>query len=447
MFRLLPIKIVLLLSFCFALQLSAENKQVVAEIHVSNNDSIFKYNYLYNNQAQPVVETKTLKNGTTWENISQTEWFRQADLHAGQVERIWADNKWNGRYSIRYQQIDAKIIETHFVIENNIETEIRKIEFASTNNLKTTQTEYSKANNNWNKVLETTFFYSSNNLTDSTIVIRYENGTLKSSYKTDYNYYPNASLKSIIVQVKNDFELMYINVSKSVYSYKANAIESLRNYSWNSKSSIWENDTKLEYLYDATGNIQDEISWQWNSMYWQQVLRYNYLYDTKNQLYKKLVSTPIYRDWRNTNSVNYLRQPDSHNMTIESVYGFWGGKAGDKLNTHIAFPFNDETIIRKAETIQLSYVPFIESAVTVNNASQPSLVRVYPNPSHGVFYISNFEASNSTWTLSGLNGTVYKNSGSNINSSVIDISELPNGIYLLNIRSASEIGTHKIVKY
>lgn len=447
MFRLLPIKIVLLLSFCFALQLSAENKQVVAEIHVSNNDSIFKYNYLYNNQAQPVVETKTLKNGTTWENISQTEWFRQADLHAGQVERIWADNKWNGRYSIRYQQIDAKIIETHFVIENNIETEIRKIEFASTNNLKTTQTEYSKANNNWNKVLETTFFYSSNNLTDSTIVIRYENGTLKSSYKTYYNYYPNASLKSIIVQVKNDFELMYINVSKSVYSYKANAIESLRNYSWNSKSSIWENDTKLEYLYDATGNIQDEISWQWNSMYWQQVLRYNYLYDTKNQLYKKLVSTPIYRDWRNTNSVNYLRQPDSHNMTIESVYGFWGGKAGDKLNTHIAFPFNDETIIRKAETIQLSYVPFIESAVTVNNASQPSLVRVYPNPSHGVFYISNFEASNSTWTLSGLNGTVYKNSGSNINSSVIDISELPNGIYLLNIRSASEIGTHKIVKY
>jgi len=447
MFRLLPIKIVLLLSFCFALQLSAENKQVVAEIHVSNNDSIFKYNYLYNNQAQPVVETKTLKNGTTWENISQTEWFRQADLHAGQVERIWADNKWNGRYSIRYQQIDAKIIETHFVIENNIETEIRKIEFASTNNLKTTQTEYSKANNNWNKVLETTFFYSSNNLTDSTIVIRYENGTLKSSYKTDYNYYPNASLKSIIVQVKNDFELMYINVSKSVYSYKANAIESLRNYSWNSKSSIWENDTKLEYLYDATGNIQEEISWQWNSMYWQQVLRYNYLYDTKNQLYKKLVSTPIYRDWRNTNSVNYLRQPDSHNMTIESVYGFWGGKAGDKLNTHIAFPFNDETIIRKAETIQLSYVPFIESAVTVNNASQPSLVRVYPNPSHGVFYISNFEASNSTWTLSGLNGTVYKNSGSNINSSVIDISELPNGIYLLNIRSASEIGTHKIVKY
>ncbi len=447
MFRLLPIKIVLLLSFCFALQLSAENKQVVAEIHVSNNDSIFKYNYLYNNQAQPVVETKTLKNGTTWENISQTEWFRQADLHAGQVERIWADNKWNGRYSIRYQQIDAKTIETHFVIENNIETEIRKIEFASTNNLKTTQTEYSKANNNWNKVLETTFFYSSNNLTDSTIVIRYENGTLKSSYKTYYNYYPNASLKSIIVKVKNDFELMYINVSKSVYSYKANAIESLRNYSWNSKSSIWENDTKLEYLYDATGNIQNEISWQWNSMYWQQVLRYNYLYDTKNQLYKKLVSTPIYRDWRNTNSVNYLRQPDSHNMTIESVYGFWGGKAGDKLNTHIAFPFNDETIIRKAETIQLSYVPFIESAVTVNNASQPSLVRVYPNPSHGVFYISNFEASNSTWTLSGLNGTVYKNSGSNINSSVIDISELPNGIYLLNIRSASEIGTHKIVKY
>lgn len=445
MFRLLPVKIVLLLSFCFALHLSAENKQVVTEMQVSNNDSIFKYNYLYNNQARPVVETKTLKNGTNWENISQTEWFRQADLPAGQVQRVWADNKWNDRFSIRYQQIDAKTIETHSVIENNIETEIRKIEFTWLNNLKTTQTEYSKENNNWNKVLETNFFYSSNNLTDSTIVNRYENGTLKSSYKTAYNYNTDKSLKSIVIQAKNDSEIMYTNVSKSVYNYKANAISSLRNYSWNSKNSTWENDTKLEYLYDVEGNIVEEISWQWNSMYWQQVFRYNYQYNLENQLYKKLVSTPIYRDWRNTNSVNYLRQPDSRNMTIESVYGFWGGKAGDKLNTHISFPFNDETIIRKAETIQLSYIPFIESSA--NNASQSSLVRVYPNPSHGVFYISNFEASNSTWTLSGLNGTVYRNSGSNLNSSVIDISELPNGIYLLNIRSTSEIGTHKIVKY
>lgn len=445
MFRLLPIKIVLLLGFCFALQVSADNKQVVTEMQVSNKDSIFKYNYLYNNQAQPVVETKTLKNGTNWENVSQIEWFRQADLPAKQVERIWANNKWNNRYSIRYQQIDSKIIETHSVIDNNIETEIRKIETSWTNNLKTIQTEYNKINNNWNKTLETNFYYASNNLTDSTIAIQYENNVLKSSYKTYYIYYPNASLKSIIVQTKKDLELMYINVSKSIYNYKGNTIESLRNYNWNSKNSNWENDTKLEYIYDQQGNTQEEIAWQWNSIFWKPVLRYNYEYNTENQPYKKSVSIPIYRDWRNTNSVNYVSEANSRNMTIESVYGFWGGKTGDKLNTYISFPFNNETIIRKAETIQLSYVPFVESSVA--NASQASPVQVYPNPSHGVFYISNPEVFSSSWTLSSLNGTIFRTSASNFNSSVIDISELPNGIYLLKIRSNSEIGTHKIVKY
>ncbi len=445
MFRILLSKMLLLLCFCFVLQLSAENKQVVTEMQISNNDSILKYNYLYNNQALPVVETETLKNGTNWENISQTEWYRQPDLPAGQVKRSWANNKWNDNYSIRYQNIDSKIVETHSTVSNTIETAIRMIESYFTNNLKTKQIEFVKLNGSWAKALETQFFYSSSNLTDSSIVYHFDNNVLKVSYKTNYSYNPNASLKSIIVLAKNDSELMFRNVSKSVYSYKANAILSLRNYSWNNKTLNWENDTKLEYLYDEAGQVLEEISWQWNSMFWKQIFCYSYQYSTENQLFKKLVSTPIYRDWRNTNSVNYLRESNSSNMTIESVYGFWGGKAGDKLNTHISFPFNDETIIRKAETIQLTYIPFVESSV--NNISKSSVVKVYPNPSHGVFYISNFAATNSSWTLTGLNGTVYRNSDLNLSSSIIDISDLANGIYLLNIRSASENETHKIVKY
>lgn len=446
MLRILPVKIVLLFCFCFVQHIGAGNKQVVTEMQVTNNDTIFKYSYLYNNQALPVVETKTIKNGTIWENISQTEWFRQSDLPARQVERLWANNKWNDNYSIRFENIDSKIVETHSIIDNNIATDIRKVETIYINELKTLVTEYTASLSGWTKTIETQFFYSPTKLTDSTLVAKYNNNELHVSYKTSYNYNTDASLKSVFVQVKNNSELLYLNVSKSVYNYKASTISSLRNYSWNIKTSNWENDSKLEYLYDKSGTVSEEISWQWNSMFWEQVIRYTYEHDAENQLFKKFVSLPIYRDWRNTNSVNYLREPDSRNMTIESVYGFWGGKAGEKLNTHISFPFNDETIIRKAETIQLTYIPFVESSIN-NPSSNSSLVKVYPNPAHGLFYISNFDAVNSSWTLSGLNGTIYRNSEVNLSSSIIDITDLPNGIYLLNIRSASENGTHKIVKY
>ncbi|MBV5342981.1 T9SS type A sorting domain-containing protein, partial [bacterium] len=342
--------------------------------------------------------------------------------------------------------IDSKIVETHSIIDSNIATDIRKVETIYTNQLKTLVTEYTATLSGWSKTIETQFFYSSTKLTDSTLVAKYNNNELLVSYKTSYNYNTDASLKSVFVQVKNNSDLMYSNVSKSVYNYNANSISSLRNYGWNSKTTNWENDSKLEYLYNKSGTVSEEILWQWKFMFWEQVIRYAYEHDADNQIFKKLVSAPIYRDWRNTNSVNYLRESNSRNMTIESVYGFWGGKAGDKLNTHISFPFNDETIIRKAETIQLTYIPFVESSVN-NPSTNPSLVKVYPNPSHGLFYISNFDAVNSSWTLTGLNGTIYRNSEVNLSSSIIDITDLPNGIYLLNIRSASENGTHKIVKY
>ena len=445
MVRILPVKSALLLCLCFVLHISAENKQVVTEMLVTNNDTIYKYSYIYNNEAQPVVETKTIKNGTSWENVSQTEWFRQTETPS-QVERVWTNNKWNDSYRIRNEIVGSKIVETHSIFSNSVESDIRMIESDYFNNSKTTQIDYNRKNGNWEKTLDTRFFYSSTNLTDSTIINQFNNNELIFSYKSSYNYNSDTSLKSVIFQTKSSIDLSYSNISKSIYNYTANLISSLRNYRWNKKTSNWENDTKLDYIRDNIGNISDEISWQWNSMFWEQVLRYDYQYDAENHIFKKNVSLPIYRDWRNTNSVNYLREPNSRNMTIESVYGFWGGKAGDKVNTHISFPFNDETIIRKAETIQLTYAPFVQSSIN-NPSTNPSFIKTYPNPSHGIFYISNFDAAKSSWILTSLNGSVLRNSELNLSSSVIDITDLPNGIYLLNIRSSSGNGTHKIVKY
>lgn len=448
MFRNLHIKFVLFFAFCLLLTLSAENKQVVTEMQIADNDTVFKYSYLYNNQAQPVVETKSKKNGSSWENVSQKEWFSQADLPSRQVERIWANNKWNDSYAIRYQKDDSKIIETHSTFTNNIETDIRMVESEYSSSSKVIVNEYNKLNGSWELKLKTHFFYAANKLTDSTIVSGFDNNLLQFSYKTTYEYNADASCKSIVLQAKNDFDLMYINVSKSVFYYKkgTNNISNLRNLIWNTKTSKWENETKLEYYYDEKGSVSEEISWEWKTMFWEQVLRYSYEYDADNQLFKKLVSLPIYRDWRNTSSVNYLREPNSSNITIESVYGFWGGKAGEKLNTHIAFPFNDETLIRKAQTVQLTYVPFFESSVD-HTQQIKSPLKAYPNPSHGLFYISNFDIQNAHWSLTTLNGSVIKTSAVQSATSLVDITDLPNGVYVLKIQSDSFVQSQKIVKY
>ncbi len=446
MYRTLCIKILFLL--CFVPFVGAETKQVVTEMQIADNDTLFKYSYLYNNLAQPVVETKMKNTGSTWENISQTEWYYQNNTLAQQIYRIWANNQWKDNYHIRFDKTVSKTTETHSTVLNSLETDTRKIETDFSNNLKISETEYLKLNNGWDKKLETRYFYSSNNLIDSIFTSHFENNILTDAYKTNYTYNLSGTCKFALIQLKKATDLEFSNVTKSIYSYKNNTalVTIQRSQLWNKAASKWENDTKLEYYYDEFGNIYEEIAWNWKTIFWEQIIRYNYEFNSDNQIFKKLVSIPLYRDWRNTNSVNYLRVPNSDNITIESVYGFWGGKTGDKLNTHIAFRFNDETIIRKAQSIQLTYIPFFESSLpqTHQNAS---IFKVYPNPSKGIFYISNFDSTVSKWTVTSLNGATLKSSLGHNTTAIVDITDLPNGVYLLNTRSSSANSTHKIVKY
>lgn len=449
MFRKLSIKFLLLFTFVCVAHIIAEGKKVVTEMQITDNDTIFRYSYLYDNTAQPVVETKAVKNGTGWENISQTEWFRQADLPAGQTKRLWLNDSWKDTYNIRYEKADNKLTEIHRTYtDNNTGTDIRKIETVFKDDSEKVVTSFDLLNRDWVKTLETAIFYNVNKQTDSTIVSVFNNNLVTSIYKTSYEYNPDETCKNVLVQTKSDSESVYSNVSKSVFSYKkgSNLVSSQRSLLWNSKSVKWENDTKLEYNYDASGNQTEEIAWEWNSMTWRQLYRYSYQYDAGDQLGKKLVALPLYRDWRNTNSVNYLRESESGNMTVESVYGFWGGKAGEKLNTYISFPFNSETIIRRAQVIQLTYTPFVNSSVGENLQNKPQ-VKVYPNPSCGIFYISNFDMQKSVWTITSLNGSVMKTSDLRSATSIVDISDLPNGVYMLKIQSNGFLQTQKLVKY
>lgn len=448
MFQSVSQNFLIVLVFCFLHVSGAENKQVVSEMLVSDNDSVYRYAYIYNKDGQPVVETKALKYGSEWQNISQTEWFIQSNLPTAQTQRLWHNNKWNDVQSVRYEMAGSKLVEIQATFQNNLQTDVRKIETEFTNNLKTAETDYTIINGSWVKTIQTRFFYNPSNQIDSTLISHYDASVLKTTYKTIYEYFANGNCKTVIVSVKNDFDLMFVNVSRTSYSYKSgtNLLAEIRNQRWDSKISKWEYDTKSEYVYDEIGKILEEIAWEWNSQFWNQVLRYEYRYNAQNEIVSKLVSMPIFKDWRNTNSVNYLHESGSRNLTIESVYGFWGGKSGEKLNTYIAFPFNDETIIRKAETIKLTYIPFFATSIPETSQSK-SIIQLYPNPSKGVFYMSNFDAQKQSWTLCSLSGSALKQSGNKPCSSIVDITDFPNGIYVLRINSDTFTHAQKIVKY
>lgn len=415
-------------------------------MEISENDSVFKYNYLYNNDTLIVVETKALKTAGGWLNISQKEWFKQSELPARQVERKWLNNTWQDAYNIDYKLVGGVLTETQSEIKESESAKNIVVETVILNSKKQKITKFIFQNNLPLKESETSYYYSNSQL-DSTIAAIYKNGIADSFFKTVYYYNPDSTYNSVIFQTRTP-DKSWTNENKSAWYYfnGTKNIRSQRNYSWNNKSNKWENSTKIEFEYNALENIISETASLWKTLFWVSTYRYVFNYNQVGKVEKKQVFYPIYNDWRNTNTVNFITATNSRNLTIESVYGFWGGNAGEKLTSHIAIPFNDETIVRNGHTITLTYAPFVGTNIPVNKGTE-SKIKVYPNPSHGILYISNFDSATCNWTLSGLNGTILKNSSQHLTTSLVDISDLPNGIYLLNVKSPNENQTRKIVKY
>lgn len=434
------------LCVCLYVQ-GADKKQVVSEMQVSVGDSVFKYNYLYNNDTIIVVETKALKTASGWKNMTQKEWFPQAGVAPRMVERKWNNNVWQDTYSIDYSLADGKLTETHDLINGTERTTLTSIETTYNNNKKEKVTNYSYSAGRTMKNSEHLFFYG-NELPDSTIQRVFLNGGVDTTaYKTVYTYNPDNTYKQVtVLKLKNGS--VWENETKTNWYYFANTqkVRSERNYIWNGKINNWENATKLEYEYDGSGKTTEETGSVWGTMVWSPLYRYSYIYDVNGNVAKKEMYFPIFRAWRNAANVNFTQAAGSRNLTIESVYGFWGGKAGEKLTSHIAVPFNDETIVRNGHTIVLTYTPFVGTQIPDNQNQELQFI-IYPNPTSGILYIENYNATTCRWMVCSVSGKLMKKSSGESFSSIVDITDFPNGIYLITVLSPKGQQTRKIVKY
>ena len=175
---------------------------------------------------------------------------------------------------------------------------------------------------------------------------------------------------------------------------------------------------------------------------WENVCRYAYTYDGGLRT-RQAVQTQLYREWRDLASVHYADFVDGHACTITSEYEFWGGDAGTPARSHIPFLFNGELVIREAESIRLEY----DNVSTVDDwAATGPLVRVYPNPSDGVFYLSTDWHAILSWQVYDLKGQLVKSQTLHYSTGVIDITELERGVYILRVQTTAGYQQQKLIK-
>lgn len=71
---------------------------------------------------------------------------------------------------------------------------------------------------------------------------------------------------------------------------------------------------------------------------------------------------------------------------------------------------------------------------------------IHPNPSSGVFYLNNLPASSSITVIDQAGNVVYKTEDDRAFATVIDLSQLPAGVYFLQVESETRQEVKRIVK-
>lgn len=280
------------------------------------------------------------------------------------------------------------------------------------------------------------YTYSQNRIGEYIQTINIGNNVFDTLYKQEYYYNTNNKIDSCIESEYNNEEWAYSYKNDYIYDEVGVRLNIIA-YTFN--QGQWVNDSKYEWVYNHqtnnNGNMEDDIRVMQRNCYltdntdnWktQPVSRYNISYDTSSSSHYPLYPTMSllfegWEEWFNTINSSYPISKDER----------WRED-------------HDTRILSYVETSTYNYE---EVVLGINEVEKKDAsISVYPNPTNDILNIETKETSKP------LQIKLYNTTGkevikTNLTSNQINISNLPQGLYLLNIISNGKIiKTEKIVK-
>lgn len=181
-------------------------------------------------------------------------------------------------------------------------------------------------------------------------------------------------------------------------------------HSWKSIDGIPYNT-----VYGEDGSVEDFLPLSWNAA---------------GASGDSILNNP--KDGDPNNDTNIFRLPE------DAITDWYVGiKVGCGNTQGVADPtFN--MLYDNVSLLDLGYISNVE-----NLKSDRKLCKIYPNPSDGVFYIANFSGKNPSFEVYNSIGMLVKSG--DMNTNVLDLTDMDEGIYFINVASDSGIETHKLV--
>jgi hypothetical protein len=220
------------------------------------------------------------------------------------------------------------------------------------------------------------------------------------------------------------------NLSQSNYTNNPNGTPNqVVSQHWETGSSTWVNIERSTYTYNGSGKILTILYESWASTAWQNLSIDTYTYDVSGYLTNNLSRTwvSLSSSYVNDNQSNFTNNSDG--SIHQAINQNWEIGMGQWVNSdRITFTYYVATALEK-------------------HSGEDSFCVIYPNPAHDAITLkfgSNINPD-ASFTLTDNTGRKVLTGKITEETTSVDISRLPNGIYFLQL-GAETLHSYKVIK-
>lgn len=413
--------------------LGAQEQPLAREINVQRQDSVFKYTYYFDDNRNKVVENKSVADDIgVFYPVERTEWVYEAGQCVSQRESKRENNSWQTTALIQtIYDGDYKVEEIFFTVSDDVETIENTIVYQYQHDALKSVVKYNGSKESRHIAEETLFHYDDNQRVSKQIISNNPALSNDSLQLIEYKYNLNMQLDSIICYTQVDNKKFREFLTIYQYDKLTEEVSGQTLKRWDEITANWKNLTKSTLLYGSNHHLIRELYYHHDGLFWKPNTQYEYIYDTDELLAQKIMYQPIHNQWRKIFTIDYSDKYNNQPNTIESTYNFWGGETGSAVNTCIPYYFNGEMTLMDADRIEIKYM--IDTTVITQINLGVSWLKIYPNPSDGLFYISPQDHCIDHWKVYNSNGMLVKSNVNQYFTGIVDLTNLPDGMYLVSV--------------
>jgi hypothetical protein len=274
----------------------------------------------------------------------------------------------------------------------------------------------------WENISLNTFTYDVNNNLINSLYQIWDSTIWTNNFQITYTYDINNNLTSRFWQTWNSTTWGNSSLDTTyIYDANNNLIGYLRQ-NWDSTS--WINDHLITCTYDVNNNMTNFLDQIWTGTIWNNYSLSSYIYDVNNNM-----TSCIIQDWDSTawtNSRQYINTYDSNNFKKSQVLKQWNYSDTCFDNSDSAY-YYFHTVVGISE--------FLE---------QPTDFILFPNPCTDLLTV--IVQNNSIFEILNINGKTIKSVYCTSESTIVDLTDLSSGVYIVRIKTDKEVITKKIIK-